>query len=221
MFSPCHRSAWHYETVISAIETEHRQRRFLWSLSFGILILAASGWMFCGWGISALQNQTAAWLAFWADLIVASALVWAGVSVRRKAAGFSYRDLRLGSPEQRRLNKRRNIVFQGIVAAEWSLVGLAAFLAYHFGRGDLFPPILTLIVSLHFFPLAKLLGFPVYYTTAAVGTVLSMAGLLSPLTPEAHLIFVSGFGVTLFFTAIYAFLNADRLARSWAAANPA
>src|SRR5262249_193702 len=155
------------------------------------------GWMFCGWSISVIENQNAAAVAFFADLAVTAALVFAGISVRRKAAGFRYRDLKLGSGEQRRRNKRRNIVFSGIVAAEWALVGVAWLLSFHLGRGDLFPPILTLIVGLHFFPLARLFRLPIYHATAAVGTGLSLAGLVFPLTAESRLIFVSGFGVTL------------------------
>lgn len=66
---------------------------------------------------------------------------------------------------------------------EWGGIGLAAFVTYHFGRGDLFPPAMSLVIALHFFLLATLFHLPVYRATASAASVICITALLIPTTP--------------------------------------
>lgn len=187
----------------------------MWGCSNGIQILAVAGFVWFGWAISAFDNAITAAISLLTATAVSAYLVWAGVRVRRKAAGFRRADLKLCSAEQRQANRRLALGFMWTVAGEWTFCGLAAFFTYHFGHGDLFPPALSLVVSLHFFPLAALFRVPYYHATAVLGSLVSLAGLLAPLTPEFRLILVgAGLGAIMWATAAYAFLNADRLAGS-------
>jgi hypothetical protein len=202
--------------MVSAALPSLGYRRFMWGLSTGILILTVAGFVWFSWAISAFEDWRFAAAVFAPVAGVAVGLVWAGVRVRRKAAGFSIRDLKQGTAEERGSNRTLTVGFLWVIAAEWTGCGLAAFFTYHFGHGELFPPALSLVVGLHFFPLAALFRLPFYHMTAAFGSLVSLAGLLTPstlLTPDARQILAgAGLGVVLWASAVYALFHADRLA---------
>jgi hypothetical protein len=175
-----------------AIPLAHRQ--FYWGLSLGIIVLALAGFVWVAWALSAIESPVAAGLFGALDAVLTGSLIWAGIRVRRRAGGFRRTDLRKGDEQQRRNNRRMNARFRWIVLGEWTGIGLAAFATYHFGRGDLFPPAMSLVIALHFFALADLFHLRVYRATADVGSLFCTTLLLAPATlgSDARLILKRG-----------------------------
>ena len=194
-------------------------QRFAWGLSVGIRVLAVAGWIWFGWAVSAAESVTTAAILFWAATAGAAGLFWGGIHVRRLAGDFRYRDLKRSSPEDRPANRRINRVFGTAIAAEWILIGCSGFFTYHFGRGDLFPPAVSLAVSLHFFPLAAVLRLRAYSVTAASGSLIALIGLLTPaasLAADARQMLVCTiFASVMWATAAYFIGNARRLSEAY------
>lgn len=158
------------------------QREFYWGLSLGIIILTVAGFIWFAWAISAFASVSAAGICGALDVAFAACLVFGARRVRRKADGFRRSDLSRGTPGQRATSRRINRGFLLISAGEWIGICLAAFATYRFGRGDLFPPALSLIVALHFFPLASLFRRRFYLVTAAAGSLLSLVRASDPVS---------------------------------------
>jgi hypothetical protein len=79
-------------------------------------------------------------------------------------------------------------VFGVIVAIEVLLAGGGAFLLSRGGRKELVAPWVALVVGLHFFPMAPLLGIPLLYV---VGALVSIAALISVPLARSRAITVS------------------------------
>ena len=73
--------------------------------------------------------------------------------------------------------KRAGMLFGIIFAAEGGLIWLCATLLAHFGLGVWIPIAVAIIVGLHFIPLARVFGVPLYYWTGAL-SVLGVLGCL-------------------------------------------
>jgi hypothetical protein len=190
-------------------------RQFYWGLSLGIIVLAFVGFVWFGWAISVFESPVTGALCGALDVALTGCLIWAGLRVRRKARGFKRSDLRVGNQEQRIANRKVSLRFLWIAVGEWSGIGVAAFATYHFGRGDLFPPAMSLVIALHFFPLAALFRLKVYRATASIGTLICMVALLAPaalLKPDSRLVLTTtGFGAVMWATAVYCALYSERL----------
>lgn len=113
----------------------------------------------------------------------------------------------------RRLRRR----FLQIALAEWTGVVAAILLGIFFHRPDLIWPGASLIVCLHFAPLASLFRVRPYYFLAAAGSVFCV---IAPFTPAASmntahrlLLVGAGVGSAMWMTAAYNVLAAHRLAR--------
>jgi hypothetical protein len=61
---------------------------------------------------------------------------------------------------------------------EWGLAGIAVFVLARFGRYDLIPQALGVIIGLHFLPLAKIFRTPRYYWTGGIMVVAALGSLL-------------------------------------------
>lgn len=181
-----------------------------------MVVLALAGFVWFAWALSVLESAAAAVFCGALDAMFAGGLIWAGLKVRRKAHGFRRADLRLGSEELRIANRRTSARLLRVILAEWTGIGLTAFATYHFGRGDLFPPAMSLVIALHFFPLAHLFRLPVYRATASVSSLICLAALVMPaaiLPPDARLVMnCTGFGATMWATALYCAIHSERLA---------
>lgn len=187
-------------------------------------MLALVGFVWFVWAISVFKSPIAGVVCGGLDAILTGCLIWAGRRVRRKACGFKRSDLRLGSEEERAANRRTTSRFRWVILGEWSGIGIAAFATYHFGRGDLFPPAMSLVIALHFFPLAALFQLPVYRVTASAASIISMAALLMPATllgPDSRLVLNGvGFGAVMWATAAYCVLYSRRLAATYRHRDP-
>lgn len=202
--------------MAAPVATAQADRQFYWGLSLGIIVLALVGFVWFGWAISVFESPVAAAVCGTLDAILTGCLIWAGRRVRREASGFKRSDLRQGTEEHRIANRRTSSRFRWVVMGEWSGIGLAAFATYHFGRGDLFPPAMSLVIALHFFPLAALFHLPVYRMTASAASIICITALLIPPTllgPDPRLVLNGvGFGAVMWATAAYCVRYSERLA---------
>lgn len=217
-------------TIMETSLIDLNRRQFLWGLSNGLVVLALSG-IFWFW-LAAVARATAwgagdkypmavdgAAAGRWLALIVvpAIALVAGAVSVRRKAQGFSRRDLRRPELSERARGIGRSFAWTSIAQGLGCSVVVGA--AVHAHREDLIWPGLALVVSLHFLPLARSFRMRPYYATAVAGSIVAVLALGLPdaiVQPGGRLILVgTGMGLVVWMTAAYAILRAERLAAAW------
>jgi hypothetical protein len=111
----------------------------------------------------------------------------------------------------------RTFVLVGI--GEGALCGLSAYLGVHFHREDLIWPAIGAAVSIHFAPLASIFRVRPYYVTGMCGAVVSCVALLAPhalLDAAGRWTFAGvGMGATMWVTAAYLILHANRLETAW------
>jgi hypothetical protein len=163
-------------------------------------------------------------MAKWTGVIAVPVflLVAGAMRVRRKAAGFSRRDL--GRPEFVEGARAIRRVFRWTSIVQFAGSALCAWLGTRLHREDLIWPGIALVVSLHFAPLGLVFRMRPYLGAAIAGALVAAAALLLPaslLTPASRFALVgAGMGVVVWITAAYAILRADDLARAWAAAEP-
>jgi hypothetical protein len=210
---------------------ELKTRQFFWGLSTGIGILALAG---AFWLMLAAASRASTWgpadrfpatvngvaLGEWSALIAIPALVIlaAGIRMRRKAAGFSRRDL--GRPELVDGARAIQRLFRWTSVAQFIGCALSGWLGTQFHREDLIWPAIALVVSLHFAPLGVVLRVRAYIATAVAGSLVAAMALFLPpslLPPAGRFVVIGvGMGVVVWTTAAYAILRADRLALAWA-----
>lgn len=208
-----------------------KTRQFFWGLSTGIIILAMAGSF---WLMLAAAARAATWgpadrlpgtvsgvaLAEWGALIAIPALVIVagGLRVRRKAAGFSRRDL--ARPELVDGARAIQRQFRWTSIAQFVGCGLSAWLGTQFHREDLIWPGIALVVSIHFAPLGLVLRLRAYIAAAVAGSLVAVVALILPpslLSPATRFVFIGvGMGLVVWTTAAYVILRADRLALAWA-----
>ena len=73
----------------------------------------------------------------------------------------------------------------GRIVGLWStiegvLIAIAVIVLVRLGQPELIPPVIAVIVGLHFIPLAHALGVPLYYWTAAGLIVVGLGALVVP-----------------------------------------
>jgi hypothetical protein len=129
------------------------------------------------------------------------------VAIRRRAA-FRRSDLRRSDPATRRILTG----LRAIGVLEALLVLGAVWSCNYFDRGDLLLPAIALAVSIHFAPVAHLMGVPLYYLTAAAGTLVSSAVMLLPLASSRPTWLGTGMAVVMWATALYLLSQADAVA---------
>ena len=91
--------------------------------------------------------------------------------------------------------KRTGITFGLIVAVEFSLIAVAANIRVKLDRPLLITVAIALIVGLHFFPLARLFGVPIYSVTGLLCVACAFASLL--IADEALRIFILGLAIAV------------------------
>lgn len=74
-------------------------------------------------------------------------------------------------------------VFGIIVVVEFGLAGLGAWVLSSRGRKELIPPWIALVVGVHFFPLATLLGLPLLHVLASL---VSAGAVISPVLARSR-----------------------------------
>ena len=140
--------------------------QFMWGLANGVVVLAVAGSFFLGAAAASAEVSRLQWLGLAMTGLGLVLLLLGGARIRRKAAGFRLADLKKGTDPQRRLGRQLSLFFRWIILAEWTLFGVVSFLCHHFHADELTAPLIGLIISLHFAPLAHLFRLPAYYATA-------------------------------------------------------
>jgi|SRR5215469_11612562 len=153
---------------------------FLWRLSGGITFLAMAGLFWLGWGLgqAALKAGWVAWCAFLVVWITSGAtILWAAIQLRRRS-GFKYSHLRQGDARLQAETWRMLRAWVWITMAQTVAVGAGVLWCVRTKRFDLVGPVIGLVVSLHFAPLGRVFHVRLYYVTALVGSVVSLAALV-------------------------------------------
>ncbi len=148
----------------------------MWGLSNGVIVLSVSGafWL----GLAAWTVSGPVFVVVIAPIVVMSGLlIWRGIRLRRLAPGFSRKSLRY-APKGSSI-QRINFGFQLISIAQTVSIGVVGFASWSLHRSDLIWPLIGLVVSLHFLPLARLFNVRPYYVLGIVGTMIAAISLLA------------------------------------------
>ncbi|WFF04684.1 hypothetical protein O7622_16520 [Micromonospora sp. WMMD1076] len=160
-------------------------------------IFGVFGFAWFGWAQEAPPKAWRPWLGIGSVLSMVAAIVGGIVTARTWDEGNS-------------VDERTGPVFGVIVLIEVVLCAAGAIWLQRAGRASLVPVWIALIVGLHFFPLAPLLGYPVLAIWAALVTLVALVGVVvarrRDLTPSA--VVGAGTGVVLLAGAVTALVHA-------------
>jgi hypothetical protein len=187
----------------------------LWRLSGGITIFGMAGMFWLGWGLgqTTLKAGWVAWSTFLAVWIISgAAIIAAGIRLRRRS-GFKYSDLRQGDARQQAETRRMLRGWVWITIAQTVAVGLGVLCCVRTNRFDLVGPVVGLVVSLHFAPLARIFHVRQYYVTALAGSGVSLAALIRPTAAHAHELFCGAMALVMWASAVYAIRNSNQIAQ--------
>lgn len=134
----------------------------------GVLFMAFFGTLWASIGAGGLRGWGEPWPTV-ATLVIGAVLVGGGVDLWRGAGRIKERGPSDGgeNPVGRS--------FWLIFGLEGVAIVIASAVCNAIGRFDLFFSIMAIIVGLHFLPLARLFGMPLYYT---VGILLCLVGMI-------------------------------------------
>jgi len=142
----------------------------------GVLFMAFFGTLWAGIGIGGLQGWGEPWLSV-VVLLIGLGLLIGGIVLLLASRRLPSQAASADAPG----DKRTNIWFGAIFAAEGLLIAIASVICNAINRFDLFFPIMAIIVGIHFLPLAALFQLKAYYL---VGTLLCVLALLTFAVPE-------------------------------------
>jgi hypothetical protein len=188
-------------------------QQFMRGLAGGIRIIAAAGAFWLSFGLWHAGRE----LFFGAFLIIVpcTIVLMAGANrVQKKAHGFRFADLKHANLPQRKEAEKIKNFFAVTGAAQTVLIGLSAFVTWRFGHAQLLWPLIGLIVSHHFAPLAWIFRVQPYYAVALLGSIVSLISLFSLQGSMQNLVLGLGIGVAFWLCAIYLILNTDQVAGS-------
>ncbi len=149
-------------TSISAGQLKDSARGALIGAFFG------SAWMY--WAVALSGNPKPLW--FLIVTVPAVALVAWAIFRFRLVRHFPFSAVDLEH------SKTFRKFFWADVGIECGLSGVAAFALARFGRFDLIPQAVAVIVGLHFLPLVKIFRAPLYYWTSTLMVVAALLSLL-------------------------------------------
>ncbi len=85
---------------------------------------------------------------------------------------------------------------------EWGLGGIAVFALARFGRFDLIPQALGVIIGLHFLPFVKIFRATRYYWTGGIMVIAALCSLLIPRGYLRNIFACAAIGLTLWVTSL-------------------
>ncbi len=177
-------------------------------LGMGALIMTIFGFTWLGWGFSAVETFTVTrWIIFY---LAALALLAASIQALRRGKA----QMKAHPAEGGDFGSGAQKKFRVIGMLEAAGCGMVMFLTVFFHRLDLLPLGISLVVGLHFIPLADLFHFRAYYAT---GIVIILCDVVSWAVFKADGITISvglATGSILWLTAIYALARARKFSRS-------
>jgi hypothetical protein len=160
----------------------------------GALICAffGSAWMY--WAVVFSGNPTPVWFSI-VTVPAVALIAWAFLRVR------TVRHLPSSAAELEHSRAFRRF-FWVDVGIEWGLSGVAVFALPRFGRGDLIPQALGVIIGLHFLPLVKIFRAPPYYWTGGIMVVAALGSLLMHQGHIRNVLACAAVGLTLWVTSV-------------------
>jgi hypothetical protein len=162
----------------------------------GALICASFGsaWMY--WAVVFSGNLTPEWFSI-VTVPAVALIAWAFLRVR------TVRHLRSSAAELEH-SRAFGKFFWIDVGIEWELSGVAVFALARFGRADLIPQTLGVIIGLHFLPLVKIFRAPVFYWTGGIMVVAALGSLLMHRGHIRNIFACAAVGLTLWVTSVAA-----------------
>ena len=136
----------------------------------GVMFMAFFGTVWADIGIGGLRVTIAIWLLILA-ILVGAALFFYGMMMIRQSRSLPTRN---SFHNDRNVRKWFNVIF----AVEFGLIGIAAIVTNIMGHFDWFFPVMSIIVGVHFFPLAHLFQVSAYYMTGMLHCLLAIVTLL-------------------------------------------
>jgi len=200
-------------------------RQFRWGLSGGVIVFAIAGFFWFGVSFGVITTKLG-WLAWGLSsafqLGTSVAILWAALRLRR-SSGFTRADLKQADDVQRAENRHIAKAFGWTTLGQALLIASAVWWCVRADLPNLILPAIGLIVSLHFVPLARVFHVRLYYVTALLGSLISLAAIaFTGLNENLRLAFVGG-GMTavMWLTAGYILWNVNRITqramrRRWA-----
>jgi hypothetical protein len=160
----------------------------------GALICAifGSAWMY--WAVAVSGNPTPVWFS----IVTLPAVAFIARAILRVRA---VRHLASSAAELEHSRAFRKF-FWVDVGIEWGLCGVAVFALARFGRGDLIPQVVGVIIGLHFLPLVKIFRAPTYYWTGGVIVVVALGSLLVHRGHTRDISACTAVGLTLWVTSV-------------------
>lgn len=160
----------------------------------GALICAffGSAWMY--WAVVFSGNPTPVWFSI-VTVSAVALIAWAFLRVR------TVRHLPSSAADLEHSRAFRKF-FWVDVGIEWGLGGVAVFALARFGRGDMIPQVLGVIIGLHFLPLVKIFRAPPYYWTGGIMVVAALGSLLMHRGSIRNMFACAAFGLTLWVTSV-------------------
>ena len=143
-------------------------------------------------------------------LLLGGVLMWRGLRLRREAPGFSRASVR-GAPKGSSI-RRIGVTFQIIGTAQTVGIGLVGLICWSLHRTDLIWPLIGLVVSLHFLPLAWLFSVRPYYVVGVFGTVIAITSLLAFNSGAKTVAVGLGLGLLMSGSALFLVANVAALA---------
>ncbi len=188
-------------------------RQFSWGLAKGIMVLAIAGIFWFGMALGPYASE-AGWLLYTVTTVIAygscGAIIWAAFRFRRKF-GFKRSELKQSNDIQRMINRKIMIAFRWIGIVQTFLVILSVSFCLIFSHRELIWPLIGLIVSVHFIPLARVFHVRPYYFIGITGSVLSLLAISGFFGFSSLMNFGIAMGAIMWLSAVYILLRADRI----------
>ncbi|HVA64834.1 MAG TPA: hypothetical protein VNF74_14000 [Terriglobales bacterium] len=195
----------------------HRISARLKGMGIGSLFLTFFGGF---WMVAALN--TASWLWLVACVLVPTSLL----AMRAIGLLLDSRRVRAGepppTPEEHDAGRALGRRFAWVFMIEFGAIALAANLLASTGRADWIVFAIALIVAVHFFPLARIFQFRLYYWTGGAEVVLCLliAGAMRTRLQAADPLFGLAMGLSLWLTVVILLAQGARLAAAALPPNP-
>jgi hypothetical protein len=138
------------------------------------MVLAVFGavWVLAGAGVAGLDGLARS--AIWAvTALVAISLCLAGLRLIWAARALPHDASRAARSHRHRVNRLFGLVF----GLEIALIVVATNTLRAWGLDRLVPPVVAVIVGVHFLPLARIFEVPIYYATGTALILIGGAGL--------------------------------------------
>lgn len=130
-------------------------------MAAGILFLTLFGGLWAVAGVKGLDGIGNPWI------FVATIAIFAALAVLGAVIVVNAYSVESDSKPNFSDARRRRVRFRIVLFVEVGLIAIAVMILRGVGRTDLIAPVVMLVVSLHFIPLAVLFRLPIYYTVAA------------------------------------------------------